>query len=398
MMTDQQPNGINLEHVDKDILLDLAMQTHAQSISLFIPTHQRGKEVNEGQDILAFKNHIQRIRQTLEAQSLRSNEITSLMHPLEALLNDTQFWRHQQQGLAVFRNSDFFAIFHSPIPLENSSWLDAKFHLQPLLPFAQRSPVYCLLQISKKGVSLFKADTYTIAPLDLAGSMPSGLEDVTNYYDFDEEVQGRTNGRNGAMAMYASNEDTDTKEKDHLLADYFRLINAAIIEMMGTQNLPLVLASVAYFQPIYHNINTYPNLHKEGLTGNFDHSQPEELHQMAQKLLGDSIDQTKRRFINQYQNSNGSEMVSSDARALLKAGVIGCIDALFLKTETSLWGYFDEITLKTTIHDNRQDGDESLVEKIALLTLLHGGKLYVMDEVNLLENQEPVNMAALFRF
>ncbi|GAB4019333.1 hypothetical protein GCM10028808_56740 [Spirosoma migulaei] len=398
MMTDQQLNGINLEHVDKDILLDLAMQTHAQSISLFIPTHQRGKEVNEGQDILAFKNHIQRIRQTLEAQSFRSNEITSLLRPLEALLDDTPFWRHQQQGLAVFRNPDFFAIFHSPIPLENSSWLDAKFHLQPLFPFAQQSPVYCLLQISKKGVSLFKADTYTIAPLDLVDSMPSGLEDVTKYYDFDEELQGRTNGRNGAMTMYASNEDKDTKEKDHLLADYFRLIDAAIVEMMSTQNLPLVLASVAYFQPIYHDINTYPHLHKEGLTGNFDHTQPQELHQMAQELLGDSIEQDKQRRINQYQNSSGSEMVSSDARALLKAAVTGRIDALFLKTAASLWGHFDENTVKATIHDEKQDGDESLVEKIALLTLRNGGQVYVMDEVNLLKNQEPVDMAALFRY
>ncbi|GAB3546503.1 baeRF7 domain-containing protein [Spirosoma fluminis] len=397
-MTDQPLNEVNLGNLNKDTLLDLASQAHTQSISIFIPTHQRGKEVNEGQDIIAFKNHVQRIRLALEAQSLRSNEVNELMQPLENLLDDTQFWRHQQQGLAVFRNPNYFAVFHSPIPLENSSRLDTSFYVQPLLPFAQRSPVYCLLQISKKGVSLFKADTYSITPLELADSMPSGLEDVTKYYDFEEELQGRTKGRSGSMAMYTSSENAEDKEKDHLLADYFRLIDTAIVAMMGTQNLPLVLASVAYFQPIYHDINTYPHLHKEGLTGNFDHTQPEELHQMAQELLGDSIEQDKQRRINQYQNSSGSDLVSSNDRELLKAAVTGRIDTLFLKTDASLWGHFDENTLKTTIHEEKQDGDESLVQKIALLTLRNGGQVYVMDEFNLLENQEPVDMAALFRF
>ncbi|GAB3559824.1 hypothetical protein GCM10027577_52950 [Spirosoma fluminis] len=167
---------------------------------------------------------------------------------------------------------------------------------------------------------------------------------------------------------------------------------------MGPQNLPLMLASVAYFQPIYRAVNTYPHLRPEGLTGNFDHTQPDELHQMAQKLLGDSIDQTKQRLIEQYQNSSGSDLTSTDAHELLKAAVIGRIEALFLKAEASLWGHFDEDMMKTTIHDKQQEGDESLVEKIALLTLQNGGQVYVMDEVNLQKNQKPVDMAALFRF
>ncbi len=109
-MTDQQIADTVLENMNKATLLDLASRTHAHSISIFIPTHHRGKEVNEGQDHIVFKNHVQRIRQTLESQSLRSNEMNDLMQPLEALLDDIQFWRHQQAGLAVFRSPDFLAI------------------------------------------------------------------------------------------------------------------------------------------------------------------------------------------------------------------------------------------------------------------------------------------------
>ena len=180
IMVHQQPNAPHLKPVDQDILRDLAMQMHAQSISLFISTHQRGNEVNDEQDIIVFKNYVQRIRLALEVRALPSAEIINLIHPLENLLDDMQVWRYQQQGLAVFRNPDFFAVFHSTTPFENSSWLDAKFHLQPLLHFAFGSPVYCLLQIGKKGFSHFKADTYTSAPLTLANEIPLGLDQRIN--------------------------------------------------------------------------------------------------------------------------------------------------------------------------------------------------------------------------
>ncbi len=58
--------------------------------------------------------------------------------------------------------------------------------------------------------------------------MPSGLDAVTKYYEFEEQLQGRTKGPGGAMAMYSTNQDADNKEKDHLLADYFRLIDTLL--------------------------------------------------------------------------------------------------------------------------------------------------------------------------
>ena len=397
-MTDQQIADTVLENVDKATLLDLASRTNDQSISIFIPTHQRGKEVNEGQDQIVFKNHVQRIRQTLESQSLRSNDVNDLMQPLEALLDDGQLWRHQQAGLAVFRNPDFFTYFHSPLPLESSSQIDSQFRISPLLPFAQRSPAYYLLQIGKNGIKLYKADTFTITEVDTTEAMPSGLDAVTKYYEFEEQLQGRTKGTGGAMAMYTSNQDADNKEKDHLLADYFRLVNDAIVGIIGTQNLPLVLASVEYFQPIYREINTYPHLQEKSLTGNFDHTQPDEMHQTAQELLGDSIKQDRQRRIEQYQNSSGGDLVSSDMKQLLKASVKGQIETLFLKKGASVWGSLKEDTLRTSIHDERQAGDEPLIDSLALHTLRNGGEVYVLDEIDLLPNQQDVMATALFRF
>ncbi|RYC67849.1 baeRF7 domain-containing protein [Spirosoma sordidisoli] len=388
---------MDLVRAEKETILKLADQSHQQCISIFIPTHVRGKEVNERQDQLAFKNHSQTIRRALEQQSLRSNDIDELMQPLESLLDNSPFWRHQREGLAVFRNPDYFAVFQSPLPLENSCHLDSSFRVRPLLTFAEPFPIYYVLQVGKDGVVLYQADPFSISQVDTGEVMPLGLSDITQYYDFEEELQGRTTGRGGMATRYTS-DDLDNKEKGHLLADYFRLIDEGVIKLMGTRNVPLLLASVAYYQPIYQQINSYPYLRKEGLTGNFDHVQPRDIHRMANELLIDDFRQNRQLRIDQYQQHSGTSLVSRDLRQLLTAAVMGRIDVLFLQSEADVWGHFDEATLATTLHDERQPDDQSLLDRVALLTLRQGGEVYMVDDMTIVDPRGSGSVAALFRF
>lgn len=381
----------------KEALLDLADHTHEHSISIFMPTHSRGREVLEGQDLISFKNHLQAIRLELEAQNVRSNDIDDLMQPLDDLLGDTQFWRHRTEGLAVFRNPTFFRTFDSPLPLDDFHQLGAQFFVRPLLNYVQPSPQYYLLQIGKNGVVLYLADQYSIAVVETQGVMPSGIEEVTKYYDFEQELQGRTVGRGGTSAMYTS-DDSDNKDKDHLLADYFRLIDRAVTQLIGNRNVPLLLASVAYYQPIYRQVNAYPHLQEGGLTGNFDQADIREMHRMATEQLGDYFHQPRQQRVTQYQHNSGGDLVSHDLRQILEAAVTGRVEILFLRPDAQAWGHFDESTLTATIHDEAQPGDESLIDEVALLTLRNGGEVYGLDEVNLPEPGEPVKITALFRF
>lgn len=386
-----------LVNAGKEKLLELANQSHEHSISIFMPTHRRGKEVLERQDALAFKNHLQTARQTLEEQSVRPDDIDELMLPLEALLNDPNFWRYQQEGLAAFRSPDYFAVYHSPLPLEENFRLASRFQLRPLLPFVQSFPEYYVLQLTKNGVQLYRADYFSIQAIDTTGAMPSGLEDITKYYGFEKELQGLNKGKGGVATMYTS-DDLQNKEKNHLLADLFRKVDEGVRSLIGDQHAPLLLASVDYLQPIYREVNTYPHLVEEGLAGNFEHVQPDELHRKANELLGDSLEKKRQLRVKQYQDNSGSERVSSDLQLLLEAAATGRIEALFVGTHAERWGRFDEYSLKTTLHDELRDDSESLIDTVSLLTLRYGGEVYVQEEVKLLENQEPVLAAGLFRF
>lgn len=389
-----------LVNAGKETLLALAAQVHPHSLSIFIPTHQRGRAVNEGQDLIAFKNHVQAARLALEAQDLRSNDIADLLQPLEDLLADPLFWRHQQAGLAVFRSPDYLAVFRSPLPLPDAHRLGPRFWLGPLLPFAQPFAGFYVLQISKKEALLHRADAFGMTPVDLSDELPAGLAEVTQYYDFEEELQGRPSGGGGLTAAYTSDDSNrEQKEKDHLLADYFRLVDAAVTARLGAaQTAPLLLASVAYFQPLYRAVNSYPHLHAGGLTGNFDHTPPPELHALATALLGDGLAHTQQQRVAEYQNGSGSGLVAPDTRQVLTAAAAGRVQTLFLQAEAEVWGQFDEATLATAVHAQPQAGDGSLLDQAALLTLRHGGEVYVLDNAKLLDRTAPVAMTALLRY
>ncbi|GAB3274626.1 hypothetical protein GCM10027347_47630 [Larkinella harenae] len=386
-----------LVNAGKEKLLELANQSHEHSISIFMPTHRRGKEVLERQDAIAFKNHLQTARQTLEEQSVRPDDIDELMQPLEALLDDPNFWRFQHEGLAAFRSPGYFAVYHSPLPLQENFRLASRFQLRPLLPFVQSFPDYYLLQLTKNGVMLYRANYFSINLVETEGVMPSDMGEITKYYGFEKELQGLTKGQGGLATMYTS-DDLQNKEKNHLLADYFRKVDEGIRSLIGDQNVPLVLASVDYLQPIYREVNTYPHLVEEGLEGSFERVQTDELHRMANDLLGDSLEEKRQLRIKQYQDNSGSDRVSDELVQLLEAAATGRIEALFVGAQAEQWGRFDDSTLTTDLHDEAREDSESLIDTLALLTLRYGGEVYVQEEVNLLENRQPVLAAGLFRF
>jgi len=324
-------------------------------------------------------------------------EVDALLKPVEDLLDDWLFWRYLSEGLAIFRSATHFEFFQSPLPLPEQLEIDTRFHLMPLLPFTQPTRQYLIMHLDKSGVRLYRADPFTIVPVPFAISFPDGLEAVTQYYDFEEELQGRTRARGKDGAIYRS-DDVGGKEKDHLLADYFRLVDEAFRAQFNQEDLPLVLAGPAYYHPIYRQVNSYPKLSPEGVTKSLEHALAAELQASANELLQDYFLTNRLRRTEQFANASGSDLTSGDLRSLLEAASLGRIEALFLREGAEAWGQFEENTLRAVLHDRRQPGDAPLLQLLALRTLEHGGEVYVVPGIDMPCGLETVPACALFRF
>ena len=58
----------------------------------------------------------------------------------------------------------------------------------------------------------------------------------------------------------------------------------------------------------------------------------------------------------------------------------GRIGTLFIKNgTTNVWGKFKEDKLDIEVHDEKKPGDEDLLDKAAINTMLRGGTVYIVE-------------------
>jgi len=105
---------------------DLVAMDAQPAVSLYLPTHLTGREIR--QDPIRLKNLLSVAAERLAA-AWRRPEIDELLRPAESLVGDEDFWRHQQQGLAVFLAPGFSRVHKLPIPVPEEAFLG-----EPLLP------------------------------------------------------------------------------------------------------------------------------------------------------------------------------------------------------------------------------------------------------------------------
>src|SRR6266404_554897 len=93
--------------------LDELLASEAQpAVSLYLPTHVAGREIR--QDGIRLKNLLAQTADRLDAEWRRS-EIDAFLAPAASLIEDENFWRHQEKGLAVFLAPDFSRVHKLPL-------------------------------------------------------------------------------------------------------------------------------------------------------------------------------------------------------------------------------------------------------------------------------------------
>jgi len=98
----------------KELFENLASHRGEFCISIYLPTHRSGVEVNELEDNLAFKNSLQQVTATLKSKNVDQALIQRALEPAYDLVRNTTFWRNLNQGLAVFIADNYFKYIKMP--------------------------------------------------------------------------------------------------------------------------------------------------------------------------------------------------------------------------------------------------------------------------------------------
>jgi Bacterial archaeo-eukaryotic release factor family 3 len=345
-------------------------------VSIFLPTHRVGREIEE--DRIQLKNLLRDVEGRLTAAGLRRTEVKELLAPAQQLVRRAQFWRYQSEGLALFLAPGYFRYFRLPRKLQAFVTVGDRFDITPLLPLWTSEGPFHLLALSRNRVRLFGGTRYAIAELDVGG-IPRSLHEALEHGVNESQRQQHT--------------ERPGLPEDELL--YFRQIDKALHDSLKDQRVPLVLAGVEDTLGLYRQVNTYAGLLDEGVAGNPDKLTGDELHAKARKIVQAYYDQARNRAILQYKECADATKTSKELQEILPAAYQGRVYFLFVATQVQKWGNFDPEQSVLCVHESREIGDQDLLNLAVVQTILHGGSVYALDSSDMPDGS---SIAALFRY
>ncbi len=364
-------------------------------ISIYIPTHRAGVEVNEKQDAILFKNALQEAVRTLQEKALPSQVIESIVQPGFDLYEDEAFWNNQLDGLAVFLADGFSTTIKLPFNVKEELFVNKSFYISPLLPAITNNEQFYLLVLSKKDARFYEGDAFGLQRLEVEG-LPNGMDDVIHFEEKDDQQLFRQGGKGGTgSASFHGHAEGQPDDKTNL-AIYFREVDRTLFsEVLHDKHKPLVLAGVEYLIPIYKSVSKYNNIADAAIAGNQEHETTLELFNKCRELLAPYFKQETDKALQNYYNQLATPITSSMPEKVIPASFYAQVSDLFIAKDEHIWGKFDADSNRLEINVQPQDQDECLINQAAAHTYLNGGMVHILDKHKMPKES---TIAALLRF
>ena len=356
---------------DFDELVTIDVQP---AVSIYLPTHIAGREIR--QDPIRLKNLLASAAERL-AVTWRRPEIEDLLGPAESLVGDEEFWRHQQQGLAVFLAPGFNRVHRLSIPVPEETFLGDHFHIKPLLPLLEDAGAFWLLTISAKHTRLFHGSRWEFAE-DTGIDLPQDVGKVRAMTDYEETQYASPVGRRGTFAHAQSFGEAPAELRKSELIEFLHRVAAAVEPHLKTNPAPVILAAHPEIQGHFREIAGWKEIQPDGISENPDALREDELHRLAYALVEPKLAETRAAAVDRLNASLPAGKATTKPEEIVKAARYARVDTLFLTGIDRLWGQFDESQDRVVAHGSAGDRDIDLLDFAALMTLRQGGSVMLV--------------------
>lgn len=380
----------------KSLFEQLANYHSPCCISVYLPTHRAGMEVNEQQDRVAFKNTLQQIRSMLQEKGLSQTDIEKITEPGYTLLREDDFWYNMTNGMAIFLSNDYFKYIRLTSTPKEEILINKSFYLRPLVPAITGADhdYFYLLLISKKRAQFFRADAFYMEEM-IIDELPGGIEDVVHFEEKDDMKLFRMGDSGTASANFHGVGAGKPDEKENL-ALYMKEIDRTLWQkVLAREQAPLLLAGIDYLIPIYKSVSAYQYIRDDALTGNYEHHSLPMLYNAAREKMEPFFQKPLNTALEAYHNKLATALTSSMPESVIPASYYGKVSDLFVDKDAHLWGTFDAQSNQLNLHATRENGDDCMLDKAAIQTILHGGHVYLLPKDKMPKGS---TVAALMRY
>ena len=362
-------------------------------VTICMPTHVVGKASE--QDAVRLRNLADRAERQLADRWLRAPEARDLIAPVRNLPADRGFWDMRSHGLALFLDSGSLRRFRVPLCLDELALVNRRFNVKPVLPLLTSGHRFFILSFSQNRVRLFEATQYQVEQIDVIG-LPQRMDEALNLDGADRGSQSHfaMKGGKGKQSSVFHGQGGSRDSHKEELAQFFRMIDAAIMPVLRDENAPLVLAAVEYLLPIFRKVCHYAHLAEPELVGNWDHLSARQIHEKAWPLIEPQLSESRIKAAAKFRRLAGTGKACDGIREALPAAFEGRIETLFAASNRQIWGLCDPRGHVIEIQDG-PGGNDDLLETAAVQTLLHDGTVYAVDSGDVPSSE---TLAAVMRF
>jgi hypothetical protein len=283
-------------------------------------------------------------------------------------------------GFAAFISDGVFKYMKMPVAPKEEILINTSFYITPLLPVIGNTDYFYLLVLSKKQATLYRGDAFGMYPV-IVDELPNGVDDVVHIEEKDDQKLWRTGSSGaGGGANYHGIGAGKPDDKENI-AMYFDEVDETLFKyVLNKENVPLLLAGVEYLIPIYKSVAKYKPIWDNAITGSHEHEDINSLYQLAREKMAPYFEERHTKALTAYWNQSATALTSSTPSAVIPAAHYKQVWHLFVQKDEHIWGTFDEMNNKLIIHDTQQEGDECLIDKAVIKTILNAGDVHVLPK------------------
>jgi hypothetical protein len=352
----------------------LALQGTGPCVSLFLPTHRGGREVQQAP--IRLKNLLRQAADGLEANGASAPTIESLLAPLRRLLDNRPFWLYQSDGLALYSRPGWWGSFRVPLDLPELAVVADGFHVTPLLPLLTGDGHFFVLALSQNQIRLLEGTRDRLEEVDLPGEPLGGRDALQGEAERQVQLYVADRGGVGARGIFHGHGDVGDVQEERVL-QYFRSVDRRLREVLAGEDAPMVLAAVEHLSPLWRRSNTYPHLVDQTLPGNPEELRPDQLHTRAWPIVEPLFLRAQRDAVARYDQLAGTGLTSQDPQEIAGAAEEGRIETLFVSRQPA-----GSVTVSATGEAApRRDASGAArepVESATVNTLTKGGAVYAL--------------------
>jgi len=155
-------------------LKDLIAHEKRPCVSLFVPTHTKGPDIQ--QDPIRLKNQLKEAEKSMAQDGFRDSEAEDILAEGWKLVDQEDVWYYQRETLALFFAPGFFTSLRLPQRIPERVAVDSGFQVMPLIPSVFPDTRFWVLALAQDNIRLLEGSRYTIEEVDLE-TVPTSLKE-----------------------------------------------------------------------------------------------------------------------------------------------------------------------------------------------------------------------------